>query len=133
MAMASKRVDGVLAPVVPAARLASLGPGVLGLLGQDFLSVFNYTLDYRRARLTWDASWSCTTAGAVRMQAAEGRFAMILDGEAGAPLRLGDVTLRHLDAYIVERQDPDADGLLPLHGFSSVSFAAGGGCLVVRR
>jgi predicted aspartyl protease len=161
--MSSMHVDGVLAPVVPASRLAPLGRGVRGLLGQDFLSAFNYTLDYRRARLTWDEAWACTTAGAVRMQAAEGRFAMILEGDAGAPLRLvpdsgaevpvvfratgtrrarvatlptlriGDVTLRNLDAYIVERQDADADGLLPLHGFSSVSFAAGGGCLVARR
>jgi predicted aspartyl protease len=162
--MSSMHVDGVLAPVVPASQLASLGRGVRGLLGQDFLSSFNYTLDYRRARLTWDEAWPCTTAGAVRMQAADGRFAMILEGDAGAPLRLvpdtgaeapvvfrptpgarhggiatlprlriGDVTLRNLDAYIIERQDADADGLLPLHGFSSVSFAAGGGCLVARR
>jgi hypothetical protein len=35
----------VLAPVVPSARLAALGRHVRGLLGQDFLSAFNYTLD----------------------------------------------------------------------------------------
>ena len=48
-------------------------------------------------------------------------------------LRVGSVTMRRLDAYFVERADSDVDGLLPLHGFSSVSFAAGGACLVARR
>ena len=165
IAVSPVQVDGVLAPVVPAAELASLGRGVRGLLGQDFLSAFNYTLDYRHARLTWDEALACSAPGAVRMQAAEGRFSMILTGESGAPLRvvpdsgaevavlfrpngapsgeagrttlrtlrIGDLTLRNVDAYLVERVNPDADGLLPLHGFSSVSFAAGGACLVARR
>ena len=47
-------VDDLLAAVVPRPQLARLGRGVRGLLGQDFLSAFNYTLDYRRRRLTWD-------------------------------------------------------------------------------
>jgi predicted aspartyl protease len=165
IAVSPVKVDGVLAPLVPASELAALGRGVRGLLGQDFLSAFNYTLDYRHARLTWDQAGACSAPGAVRMQAAEGRFSMVLTGEGGASLRvvpdsgaevavlfrahgphageagvtrlrslqIGEVTLRNLDAYIVERADPDADGLLPLHGFSSVSFAAGGACLIARK
>jgi predicted aspartyl protease len=179
IALASVKVDAVLAPVVPAPQLARLGRGVRGLLGQDFLSAFNYTLDYRRARLTWDEALSCGTRGAVRLQPREGRFTMLLHtgdgramhvvpdsgaevpvffrdfGLAGAAasamvtglgdgarsvvrstlpeLRIGDVTLRDLDTYLVERPDAGADAVLPLHGFSSVSFAAGGACLVARR
>jgi predicted aspartyl protease len=171
--------DGVLAVVLPAGALTPLGRGVRGLLGQDFLSGFNYTLDYRRARLTWDEAVSCDAAGASRLVASEGRFiatfdsdergalrlvpdsgadvpvlflapgsrpaqpdvrlAGVLRGGTGAArvtlrtLRVGAVTLRDVDAYEVERVDPAADGLLPLHRFASVSFAAGGGCLIARR
>lgn len=156
IALASSRVDGVLAPVLPARRLSQLGRGVRGLLGQDFLSAFNYTLDYRRGRLTWDEPLTCDAAGVVRLVAAEGRFVMALEDDRGRPfrmvpdsgaevavlfraiateprLRVGAVTLRDVKAVVVDRDDPDADGLLPLHGFSSVSFAAGGNCLMARR
>jgi hypothetical protein len=33
----------------------------------------------------------------------------------------------------IARNDPGVDGLLPLHRFTAVSFAAGGSCIVVRR
>ena len=179
VSIAPTRVSDVLAPVVHASQLSKLGPGVRGLLGQDFLSAFNYTLDYRRSRLTWDEPLACGVAGAVRMAETEGRFVMALADERGAPLRLvpdsgsevlvlfrarrdpataasatiaglvsgergattrtlpplrvGGVTLRHSTAYLTVRDDPHADGLLPLHGFSRVSFAAGGVCVVVTK
>ena len=47
--------DGILASVLPAGELEPLGGGVDGVLGQDFLSGFDYTLDYRHGRLTWNA------------------------------------------------------------------------------
>jgi Aspartyl protease len=166
--MASATANDLLAPVLPAARLAQLGRGVRGLLGQDFLSAFNYTLDYRRGRLTWDGPLACDGPDVARMTSGEGRFVMSLEDDRGAPLRLVPdsgaqvpvlfhapdasgskapmtrvTTMRKLrvgsaivppgDAYVVERADADADGLLPLHGFSSVSFAAGGACLMARR
>jgi predicted aspartyl protease len=161
IAVASERVDAILAPVLPAAHLAGLGRGVRGLLGQDFLSAFNYTLDYRHARLVWDDAMACDAATSVRMIAAEGRFVMVMmaDGDAGtqvrlvpdtgaevavlfrgrSPLRsiprvrLGAVTLRDLRPVVVDRDDEHADGLLPLHGFSSVSFAAHGACMMARK
>ena len=159
VALAASRVEGLLTPVIPADRLRQLGPRVSGLLGQDFLSAFNYTLDYRRARLTWDEPLGCMGPNVVPMVAAEGRFVMALRGESGMPLRLvpdsgagvavlfrgartppsmgrvrvGSFTLWDLRPVVVERVDEHADGLLPLHGFSSVSFAAGGGCVVIRR
>ena len=156
---ASARVDALLAPVLPAANLAQLGPGVRGLLGQDFLSAFNYTLDYRRSRLTWDEPLACDVPAAVPMAAADGRFVMALEGDGGtrvrlvpdsgaevavlfrrktavpeiSRVRLGSTTLRGLRPVVVDRDDEHVDGLLPLHGFASVSFAARGACLVARK
>jgi len=155
--VAPARVEALLAPMLPAAQLAQLGRGVRGLLGQDFLSGFNYTLDYRRSRLTWDEPMTCNGPNAVRMAPAEGRFVLVADADGGSPLRLvpdsgaevavlfrgraragisafrvGRVTVRDLPVATIDRIDPDADGLLPLHGFRAVSFAAGGACLVVR-
>jgi hypothetical protein len=59
---------------------------------------------------------------------------------AGAPalvttigeLHAGLVSLRDVSAVVVERADRDIDGLLPLHRFASVTFAAGGVCVVPR-
>jgi hypothetical protein len=49
--------DGLTAtvlPPVPAGALGRvLGPGVDGVLGQDFLSRFAFTIDYRRSRIVW--------------------------------------------------------------------------------
>jgi predicted aspartyl protease len=159
IALGSARVEAILAPVLPAVNLAQLGPGVRGLLGQDFLSAFNYTLDYRRGRLVWDDRSTCDAADSVRLTAAEGRFVMALENEDGRPVRLvpdtgaevavlfqgraavrpisrvrvGATTLRDLRPVVVTRDDEHADGLLPLHGFASVSFAAQGACLTVRK
>lgn len=162
LSVAAARVGRVLAPVLPDAALAEIGPDVRGVLGQDFLSEFNYTLDYRRGRLTWDGPLACGGPDAVPLVAAEGRFVMAVEGERGAPLRLvpdsgtdapilfhaappreaastlpllriGAVRLTDVAAYNVQRTDPNADGLLPLHRFAAVSFAAGGSCLVARE
>jgi predicted aspartyl protease len=182
LSAAGAHAESVIAPVVPAARLSALGPSVRGILGQDFLSAFNYTLDYRRHHLTWDAGNPCGDPGAVRLMEAEGRFVMelpqpgsrrplrlvpdtgaeafvLFDGQVedalGTPDRgvtlaglagnrsarqimvsrlvVGPVTLRDRRAVVVERRDENADGLLPLHEFSSVSFGARGACLVVRN
>lgn len=174
-ARSEMHVNGILAPILPAARLAVLGRGVRGVLGQDFLSAFNYTLDYRFAYLTWDAPLGCEGPGVVPMAAQEGRFVMALEAagplrlvpDSGADalvlfgartalrpgvrtvrdllgarparmttiprLRLGAVTMRDLDAFVIDRAEPGVDGLMPLHRFASVSFAAGGACLVARK
>jgi hypothetical protein len=73
---AGARAPFLLASVIPAARLRSIGSEIRGVLGQDFLSAFNYTLDYRRGRLTWDGAEaaSCGSRGAVPLVNAEGRY-----------------------------------------------------------
>jgi predicted aspartyl protease len=73
--VAGARAPVLLASIVPAARLRAIGSELRGVLGQDFLSGFNYTLDYRRGRLTWDTiAASCESRGAVPLVSAEGRF-----------------------------------------------------------
>jgi predicted aspartyl protease len=68
VSMAGARVESVLAPVVPSARLAALGQHVRGVLGQDFLSAFNYTLDDRHHHLTWHVDDAvCGEPSAVRL------------------------------------------------------------------
>jgi hypothetical protein len=57
-------------------------------------------------------------------------------GGAGPRLsefRVGGVTLVDVPVAVVDREEPDVDGLLPLHRFRAVSFAAGGSCLLVRQ
>jgi predicted aspartyl protease len=174
IAVGAMRVASVVAPVVPRGRLEAIRPGLRGLLGQDFLSAFNYTLDYRHRLLRQDEVQACTAREAVPLTRADGRFVAaaavagvgqvrlvpdtgaeitVLFGgpTAGAPmlvtsltggstgqiqridqLRVGRVTVSPLTALISTRDEASADGLLPMHLFSSVSFAANGACMVPR-
>jgi hypothetical protein len=45
--------DGLTATVLPQTAAAALGSAVDGVLGQDFLSRFAFTIDYRRSRIRW--------------------------------------------------------------------------------
>jgi predicted aspartyl protease len=81
----------LLASVIPAARLHAIGSGIRGVLGQDFLSGFNYTLDYERGRLTWDGPdvASCTSRAALPLVDAEGRYLVnVMPERSSRPLRL---------------------------------------------
>ena len=161
VSLATARQLNILALVLPDTRVSQFGPGVRGLLAQDFLSRFTYTLDYGHARMHSAAPVSCDAPEAVRLVSAEGRFVLpgvetdgemlrlVPDSGAEAPVlfrrrisgktstrvisvRVGPVRLKDLVARIVERIDPNADGLLPLHYFNEVTFATGGACVVVR-
>jgi predicted aspartyl protease len=46
-------VDGLTATALPRASAAVLGDGLDGVLGQDFLARFSYTIDYRASRIRW--------------------------------------------------------------------------------
>ena len=48
-------VDGLTATVLPASSATFLGAGIDGVLGQDFLGRFSYTIDYRASRIRWHA------------------------------------------------------------------------------
>src|SRR6185369_636496 len=48
------RAQALLAPTLSSSEVRRLGENVAGVLGQDFLSRFSYTLDYRANRLVWE-------------------------------------------------------------------------------
>jgi len=76
--------NGILASVLPSGELERVGASVEGVLGQDFLSAFDYTIDYQRGRLTWAAAEPFDTPAA-RLTLAEegGRFLATLPQGAG--------------------------------------------------
>lgn len=53
VAVGAVAVDGLTATVLPASAAAVLGAGLDGVLGQDFLARFSYTIDYRASRIRW--------------------------------------------------------------------------------
>jgi predicted aspartyl protease len=83
----------LLAPTLSAEALRQVGPGVVGILGQDFLSRFTYTLDYRNSRLVWHEDGELPVDDAenpkrvrLALRPSEGRFLVDLpQGEAGSP------------------------------------------------
>jgi predicted aspartyl protease len=94
------RAQAILAPTLSDDAVRRLGADVVGVLGQDFLSRFNYTIDYRHDRLIWhdeeasgdearQAEDASSTARQVRLtlRPSEGRFLVDLpQGEGdGAP------------------------------------------------
>jgi predicted aspartyl protease len=54
LAVGAALVEGLAVTVLPDAAATVLGQGVDGIVGQDFLSKFNYTVDYRRSLLIWN-------------------------------------------------------------------------------
>ena len=53
VAIGAVAVDDLTATVLPPASGAVLGAGLDGVLGQDFLARFSYTIDYRASRIRW--------------------------------------------------------------------------------
>lgn len=49
------RAQALLAPTLSRGEVRQLGTDVVGVLGQDFLARFSYTLDYRANRLVWES------------------------------------------------------------------------------
>jgi hypothetical protein len=186
LAIGDAHVEGLVPSVVSRAQLRRLGAGIDGVIGQDFLAAFDFTLDYRRKRLRWTAETADAEERLPLVRAGERRLVelpgdgthpslvMVPDsgcegfvvferhGQTAVPvddaddlvqvsglasrrsgraawlreLRVGILTLRHQPAVILEREGSRAlegDGLMPLHRFSSVSFANGKGYLVVRK
>ena len=56
-------VDELTATQLPEGAGDRLGPGIHGILGQDFLSRFSFTIDYERSRIRWHGPGAPATAG----------------------------------------------------------------------
>jgi predicted aspartyl protease len=82
-------VTELLASVVGARRLAGLAPNIQGLIGQDFLLALNYTLDYRKKRLTWNALGTPTPGTRLPLVVRNGRYLVQVNlGDDQAPAML---------------------------------------------
>jgi hypothetical protein len=66
VAVGSVSVDELAATELPAAAASSLGPGIQGILGQDFLARFSFTIDYRRSWIRWHDERDPAGAGGAR-------------------------------------------------------------------
>ena len=78
----------LLASVLPSAELGRLGGDVDGVLGQDFLGDFDYTLDYLHGRLTWTADGETSEPAArLALSPEGGRFLATLPQGAGRERR----------------------------------------------
>lgn len=81
---------GLLASLATDAELAIVAPDLDGVLGQEFLATYNFTVDYQRRRLVWDhlssTSWA-EKAGTIRLPLIprDGRFIVRLPQQGGEP------------------------------------------------
>ena len=88
----SVRSENLLASVAPSSQLATIARGIDGIIGQDFLFSFNYTLDYRRRRLVWTESMSNDEGTRIPLVAQRGRYLaqVALDGTGRTALLVPD-------------------------------------------
>ena len=85
--------QGILASVFTEADLRAVGTGIDGVLGQDFLAAFDYTLDYQRLQLTWDEEQVLAgSAARLPMSPDGGRFVVTLPQGAGRGVRIREGT-----------------------------------------
>jgi hypothetical protein len=106
---------GLLASVATAAELAILGAGIDGMLGQDFLATYNFTVDYHRKRLVW-GGLDGADAWRLPLVPRDGRFVVQLPSALGAePLEMvpdsgtGSFVLFARDGDQVPRQWSDGE------------------------
>lgn len=90
VAVGSARVESLLATALPVNAAAALEDGISGVIGQDFLSQFDYTLDYRASRLLWDAEGDRDTGVRLSLEPSHGRFLVRLpqNERCRCPVRL---------------------------------------------
>jgi predicted aspartyl protease len=94
LAVGCARAQALLAPTLSPADVRQLGAGIVGVLGQDFLSRFSYTLDYRANLLVWDLAEDGRDEAPVRdarrvrlplREEEDGRFVVDLSGTRFVP------------------------------------------------
>jgi predicted aspartyl protease len=118
--------DGLLASLLRSEDLEQLTAGVQGVLGQDFLSGFDYSLDYRRGSLTWDVDPIIGNRGTrLKLTPSRGRFVVDLpQGSGRGVVRLvpdsGSATL-----VVFDHGAPNAIQFQRLSGYASLSGIAG--------
>ena len=112
--------DGLTATALPQSAAAALGPGVDGVLGQDFLSRFAFTIDYRRSRIVWHDADYVAPGTRLALVPAQDRWLVELPQPATSPGGPADAApvrsrLRRRHARAVRR----APRRLPDHGVAA--------------
>ena len=74
VAVGSAHVESLLATSLPPDAAGMLDDGLSGVLGQDFLSQFAYTLDYRASRLSWRDQRQIESGVRLALEPSNGRF-----------------------------------------------------------
>jgi predicted aspartyl protease len=119
--------EKVLASIVPSTLLEDIARDIEGIIGQDFLFAFNYTLDYRRKRLLWNDSDSAVGEGIrLPLVAQGGRYLVRLTpvGTEPAVFLVPDSGASGFVAY--ERGGRTKLALTPAFGTTSVHSLSGG-------
>ena len=90
VAVGSARVESLLATSLPPDAASTFGEGISGALGQDFLSQFDYTLDYMTFRLSWGDEGQIEKGVRLALEPSHGRFLVHLpqDQRCRCPVRL---------------------------------------------
>jgi predicted aspartyl protease len=126
LSVGSATAQGILATVVDAERVSMDGTTVDGIVGQDFLSRFDYTIDYRRRLLSWRGE--AMGGGGIRLalQPSEGRFLVDLHqpGASDRPYRfVPDSGANGLVVY--ERGEGTSLAMDPVRGRFEVQSSSG--------
>lgn len=97
----SAHVDSLLATSVPADPTGILGNDASGILGQDFLSQFDYTIDYRSRRLLWNDDGRREQGMRLALEPSEGRFLVRLPQDAGCRCAVRMVPDSGADGFVL--------------------------------
>jgi predicted aspartyl protease len=81
VAVGSAQVESLLATSLPPDAAGILNDRLSGVLGQDFLSQFDYTLDYRASRLSWRDERQVEKGVRLMLEPSNGRFLVQLPQE----------------------------------------------------
>ena len=90
VSVGSAHVESLLATALPPNAAGWLGDGISGVLGQDFLSQFDYTIDYRTSRLSWTDAGQTEKGIHLALESSHGRLLVHLpqDDRCRCPVRL---------------------------------------------
>lgn len=128
-------LDELAATQLPATTAATLGPGIQGILGQDFLARFSFTIDYQRRQIRWhDDRDPASARGApsgirLALVPSQDRFVVELPQPGGRPLRV--VPDSGADTLVLY-DDPLVAGLLTEWTPGAAALASPTGTRTVR-
>lgn len=114
IAIGNAGVEGLMPSVVSLAELREMEPGVDGVIGQDFLGSFDFTIDYRRKRLLWTAEPGDEQARLPLIRAGSRSLVQLPGGGRGAPVLMvpdsgseGFVFFERNGRTVVKLDDPN--------------------------